>query len=248
MRGVSIPVMPVVVPPRVRELARGAALECVWQNDLGGLTLRATPQYGEPFFIKWGPRHDESTMRDEAERMQWAGRWARVPQVLSHGEDATEEWLVTAALAGDSAVSPYWRERPETAVRAVGEALRAWHDALPVEECPWDWGVAARIDAAEQRGIRVPESLRTPPPVDQLVVAHADACCPNTLLDTDGRWLAHVDLGQMGTADRWADLAVAAMSTEWNYGPGWDDTLIAAYGIAPDPARQAYYRALWNAT
>lgn len=80
------------------------------------------------------------------------------------------------------------------------------------------------------------------------MVSHGDACCPNTLIGDDGRWLAHVDLALLGTADRWADLAVASMSTEWNYGPGWEDALIEAYGVEPDRERLAYYRELWNAT
>jgi len=41
---------------------------------------------------------------------------------------------------------------------------------------------------------------------------------------------------------------VAAMSTTWNYGPGWEDALYDAYGIEPDAERIAYYRALWNET
>lgn len=79
-------------------------------------------------------------------------------------------------------------------------------------------------------------------------VCHGDACAPNTLLDAEGRPLAHVDLGALGVADRWADIAVAAMSTTWNYGPGWEHALIDAYGIAADEPRMAYYRDLWNAT
>jgi kanamycin kinase len=47
-------------------------------------------------------------------------------------------------------------------------------------------------------------------------------------------------------ADRWADLAVATWSLGWNYGPGWDATLLDAYGVAPDPERTAYYRLLWE--
>ncbi|WP_218125970.1 hypothetical protein [Sinosporangium album] len=39
---------------------------------------------------------------------------------------------------------------------------------------------------------------------------------PNTLLHADGAFAAHVDLDSLGVADRWADLAVAAWSTEWN--------------------------------
>jgi kanamycin kinase len=88
--------------------------------------------------------------------------------------------------------------------------------------------------------------LRVAPPVDQLVVCHGDACAPNTLLDDDGTFAALVDLGTLGVADRWADLAVAAWSTEWNYGPGLDTLLYDAYGVHPDPDRIAYYRLLWD--
>ena len=48
------------------------------------------------------------------------------------------------------------------------------------------------------------------PRIDRLVVCHGDACAPNTLLHDDGRFAAHVDLGSLGVADRWADIAVAA--------------------------------------
>jgi aminoglycoside phosphotransferase len=58
----------------------------------------------------------------------------------------------------------------------------------------------------------------------------------------------HVDLGALGLADRWADLAIATGSLDWNYGPGWQGTLLDAYGIAPDPARIAYYRLMWELT
>ncbi len=94
----------------------------------------------------------------------------------------------------------------------------------------------------------MPDALHDAPPIDALVVCHGDACCPNTLIGDDGSWVAHVDLGALGVADRWADIAVAAMSTEWNYGPGWHDALIAAYGVEPDRERLAFYRDLWNAT
>ncbi|PKQ36111.1 MAG: aminoglycoside phosphotransferase APH(3') [Actinobacteria bacterium HGW-Actinobacteria-11] len=176
----SIPAEDVVVPEHVRLLARGADLECVWRNDYGGLTFRATGT-AEPFYIKWGPRNLEFTLSDEAERMRWASGWITVPTVLDSGADDTHEWMITAALDGLSAVDPRWIAEPATAVRAVGEGLRAMHEALPVRECPWEWSVPSRIANAERRGIVVPESLRTAPAVDRLVVSHGDACCPNTL-------------------------------------------------------------------
>nr|WP_274636905.1 aminoglycoside 3'-phosphotransferase [Microbacterium bovistercoris] len=240
----STPMTPVAVPAAVAELARGAALTPVWQNQLGGLTFRTD----DGRYIKWGRHDPEGDAAAQAQRLRWAAAYTRVPEVLAVGADGEHEWLVTAAIEGRSAIDPRWIADPATAVRAVGEGLRRLHEALPVQECPFDWGVPQRIANAAGRGIRVPHALRTPPPIDALVVCHGDACCPNTLLDAAGRPIAHVDLGAMGVADRWADIAVAAMSTEWNYGPGWQDALIEAYGVAPDQDRLAYYRSLWNAT
>lgn len=241
---VSIPHEPPKVPPTVLELARGAGLRAVWVNELGGTTFRTD----DGRHIKFGPLNRETSLRAEAERLAWAVRYVSAPRVLEVGGDATHEWLVTATLPGESAVAARWIADPKTAVQAVGKGLRALHDALPVDDCPFDWSVEARIANAAGRGIRLPDALREAPPIDRLVVCHGDACCPNTLLDDEGCWIAHVDLGALGIADRWADIAVAAMSTGWNYGPGWEDALIAAYGVEPDPARLDFYRRLWNAT
>lgn len=240
----SIPQHDAPVPPIARRLARGAALAPVWTNKLGGMTLRTDDER----FIKIGPVHLETSMADEAERLAWAAPYLRVPTVVEQGDDGETEWLVTRAIAGLSAVHPDWVARPETAVRAIGEGLRALHESLPVASCPFDWTVPSRVANAAQRGVVVPAVLREGPPIEQLVVCHGDACAPNTLIGDDGRWSGHVDMGQLGLGDRWGDIAVAAMSTGWNYGPGWDGLLLEAYGVEPDEERLAYYRDLWNAT
>jgi kanamycin kinase len=164
--------------------------------------------------------------------------------VLEQGGDADGSWLVTEEVPGRSAVDPRWTAEPATAATAIGRGLRLLHDALPVDECPFDWSVERRLARAE---LRHPVRAE-PPPIDRLVVCHGDACAPNTLLHDDGTFAAHVDLGSLGVADRWADLAVAAWSTEWNYGPGYDGFVYEGYGIAPDPRRIAYYRHLWDMT
>lgn len=239
----SIPSEPVPAPAVVRALAAGADLTAVWVNGVGGVTYRAGSRY-----IKHEPLGPETDLAREAAKLRWASAFTRVPEVLATGRDDTHEWLVTAAIEGASAVDPAWIARPEVAVRAVGAGLRALHDALPVKACPFSWSVAERIVDASRRGIHVTAALADPPPIDRAVVCHGDACCPNTLLAADGSPIAHVDLGALGVADRWADIAVAAMSTEWNYGTGYEDLLIEAYGVEPDRERLAYYRELGNAT
>jgi len=94
-----IPTEPVAVPDRVRELARGAELEPVWINEIGGLTFRTDDER----YIKFGPRNGETSFAAEAERLAWAARYTPVPHVLEQGGDDTHEWLVTRALTGESA-------------------------------------------------------------------------------------------------------------------------------------------------
>ena len=72
---------------------------------------------------------------------------------------------------------------------------------------------------------------RGAPRADRLVVCHG----------------GHEDLG---LADRWADLAIASMSLDWNYptdGPdGFAEILFDASGVTADTERIAYYRRSWD--
>lgn len=255
----------VVVPHAVAAVAGKVPLHCVWRNELGGLTFEL-PAVSQ--FLKWAPAGSGLPLLDEATRLRWARHYASVPEVIDAGTAEDEStWLLTARLGGTSAVDERWREEPRTAVRAIGEALRAFHDALPVESCPFTWAAEERLARARSRAaagtidpmkwhqshrhLDVDDAIgmvSEPPPVDRLVVCHADACSPNTLISDDGSWSGHVDLGRMGVGDRWADLAIATWSATWNYGPGWEGELLAAYGIRADPDRSRYYRLLWDLT
>ncbi|WP_420450186.1 phosphotransferase [Ilumatobacter sp.] len=246
-------------------------MRCVWENELGGLTFEIV---GAGRFLKWAPPGSTLPpgsalwLLEEAERLRWTRPHTPVPEVLDAGTaDDGSTWLLTAALDGTTAVAERWKASPRVAVRAIGEGLRAFHESLPVARCPFTWTAEERLGRARARAdaglvdpahwhpshrhLTVDEAMAIvaePPPVDRLVVCHADSCAPNTLIGEDGRWSGHVDLGRMGIGDRWADLAVATWSTGWNYGPGWEDELLAAYGIGPDPDRTRHYRLLWDLT
>jgi kanamycin kinase len=261
----EIPTGPVTVPAVIATLAGDDTVIPVWRNELGGLTFRLEAGKGATRYAKWvAAGTPEIDLPGEAERLIWARRWATVPRVIEHGADADGAWLVTEAVPGRSAVDPRWSADPAAAAVAIGRGLRLLHDALPVERCPFDWSVEQRLTRADERiaegegpADRFPEHrhldlaeararIGDPPAIDRLVVCHGDACVPNTLLHDDGGFAAHVDLGSLGVADRWADLAVAAWSMDWNFGPGYDGGVYDGYGIAPDRDRLAYYRLLWD--
>ncbi len=264
----SAPERDVDPPEAIARLSQGRPLTTVWRNELGGLTFFDAE---ERCYLKWtAAGTPEIDLADEGVRLNWAAaQGAAVPRVLRAGADATGSWLVTAAIDSESAVAPKWIARPEIAARTIGLGLRKLHERLDPATCPFDWSVDRRLRRAAERRERglwdaewTPEKwgethrgispdrawalLQDPPALDRPVVCHGDACAPNTLLDAAGGFAAHVDLGSLGVADRWADLAVAAWSTEWNYGTGYERFVYEGYGIEADPSRIAYYRMLWD--
>lgn len=76
-------------------------------------------------------------------------------------------------------------------------------------------------------------------------MCHGDYCPPNALI-TGNQVTGYVDLGELGIADRWWDIAVATRAVTWNYGPGLEDLFLTIYGTPPDPQRQAFYRLLYD--
>lgn len=221
------------VPAAVAALADGADIEPIWRNQLGGLTYRIGDRV-----VKWNPRRTGVDLDRELERLRWLHGRHPVPVVLAAGADDEAQWLVTEALPGESVVVDAWQDRRTEAIRAIADGLRALH-ALPTDEVPAGWATASWPN-------RTPASLGPRPPLDDAVLVHGDACAPNTIIGVDGRWVGHVDLGDLTVADRWADVAVASMSVDWNFGEGHQQELFDAYGVEPDPERIRWYRALWR--
>jgi kanamycin kinase len=212
-----------------RLVCRGRPAHAAWVNEQGGITFRVGVGFSSAEFIKVA-NADVADFAGEAERLRWAARYVTVPHVLgsglNQGQDGHCAWLRTRALPGLSAVHPRWLAAPDVAVRAIGAGLRSV--AAPS-------GRSSRCGHALSSG-RWPAgwpSYRRPP---GRAWAGGGRCC------------GHVDFGELGVADRWADLAVATLSLRWNYpGRRWGAEFFAAYGVEPDPARIDYYRRLWQA-
>ena len=221
------------VPGIVREIAAGREIELAWRNELGGLTFRI----GDAF-LKWNPPSTGVDLERDRVRLEWLTGRHPAPRVMHHGREGEAQWLLTEALPGSSAVGDTWRARRAEAIRAIAAGLRALH-AIGVEEYPEAWTSEVWVG-------RAPASIGPRPSIDDPVIVHGDACAPNTLIAPNGRWVGNVDFGDLAVGDRWADLAVASMSLDWNFGPGHQDELFDAYGTAPDTERIRYYRALWH--
>ncbi|MFE3453143.1 APH(3') family aminoglycoside O-phosphotransferase [Nonomuraea sp. NPDC059194] len=226
--------------------------DAVWSDDHEGMSghlLRVSSASGV-FYVKHG-----SVAEAEYERLRWLKHWMAVPDIVAFDQDA----LVLADVGWPSLE----RRAPADIGAIMGRVLRELH-AVPIEECPFDEGLTVRLARAEQRleaGLvdaddfdddhadlsprQVYDRLLADRPAhEDLVVAHGDYTPSNVLVSRDGRPVL-IDVGGLGVADRYLDLAIALRDLGEDFGESAVDDFLTAYGLEEvDRRRLDYYRLL----
>jgi aminoglycoside phosphotransferase len=238
-----------------------------WSHIADVTTWRLRSPSGEVRYLKVARRGWEQSLAAEHERLVWAAGRLLVPSVLDYGRDSACEWLLSAGLPGVNATDDGLRADPARLAPLLAAGLRQFH-TVAVDDCPFDSRLDVMLASARQRvaaglvdarrdlhrdhGDITPEQAlarleQLRPQQEDLVVCHGDYCLPNVLI-RDGCVSGYVDLGQLGVADRWADLATATWSVTWNLGPGWEDLFLETYGVERDAEKLAFYRLLYDLT
>ncbi len=209
---------------------------------------------------------------DEAEVAREAGVPSRAARVhhddafglaaRGYGGDAERDAVgdpeVPAAGRSPEAASSGGAARPSVGT-IMGTLLRRLH-SLPVEECPFDGrldtvlaharrmvleGLVDAEDFDDDNQGRTPEQVLVQlhderPEETDLVVTHGDFTSANVL---EGGIL--IDVGALGVADRYRDLALAARDLSGHHSQDEVAAFFAAYGVdTPDQRRLDYYRLL----
>lgn len=203
----------------------------------------------------------------EVPRLEWLARHGiPVPEVAATGRMGEWTYLVTTTVPGEP-LSPYWDgERLMAGVDAVADLAKVLH-ALPADACPFDRSLAVtranaemavglgEVDLDDLDGERagwdgtrllaaLEERVRRVV-VEETAVCHGDFTVSNVLLDPvtlEVRGL--IDVGRLGVADRYADLALMTRGLP-EVGEGLADRFMYRYGEIPaDPERVALYRLL----
>jgi kanamycin kinase len=252
-------------PAELARVAPGWNPELAYRLVPGVTTWRLHGPGGAVRYAKIDTEGRYPGLEREAERMRWARQWLPVPDVVSLERFGTTTVLLTDALEGRDATDSAWRRDVRGLVRAFGRGLRSFHEAVATELCPFRFDVERAlahvgrrvalddIDAAGFHaehahltpGAALTELQATAPAEEDLVVCHGDYCPPNVLL-VSGRVTGYLDLGELGVADRWCDVAVGGWSTCWNFGDELEPLFYEGYGIAPDPERIRFYRLLYD--
>ncbi|EEC4135775.1 aminoglycoside O-phosphotransferase APH(3'')-Ib [Salmonella enterica subsp. enterica serovar Dublin] len=223
-------------------------------------------------FAKIAPASRRGELAGERDRLIWLkGRGVACPEVINWQEEQEGACLVITAIPGVPAADLSGADLLK-AWPSMGQQLGAVH-SLSVDQCPFERRLSRMfgraVDVVSRNAVNpdfLPDEDKSTPQLDLLarverelpvrldqertdmVVCHGDPCMPNFMVDPKTLQCTGLfDLGRLGTADRYADLALMIANAEENWAAPDEAerafaVLFNVLGIeAPDRERLAFY-------
>ena len=237
-----------------------------WARDAvgqsGGAVYRLHGKTGTPdLFLKHGDGTVADDVTNEMASLLWLADYVPVPAVAQFIRTPDQAWLLMTAMRGQTA-QQVLESDPDARLAIVdilAAFLRRLH-AIPVGECPFNSDDAFRLCQArrrveaglvetdefdEERQGWTAEQVWTAmqellPLAPDPVVTHGDFSLDNLMID-QGEVIGCIDLGRVGIADRYQDLAIL-----WHnlgeFGASLQDRLFQQYGVAgPDQRKLQFH-------
>ncbi|MER0485023.1 APH(3'') family aminoglycoside O-phosphotransferase [Streptomyces sp. Edi2] len=222
-------------------------------------------------YAKCVPAADAVDLKAERDRIAWLGdRGIPGPRVLDWRSGNAGACLVTSAVPGVPADQVSAVDL-RVAWERIADAVRRLHE-VPVGECPFRRGldgmVAVARDVVTREAVNpefLPVEQQHTPAAELLarlvaqvarrreqeaadtVVCHGDLCLPNIILDPQTLNVSgFIDLGRLGLADRYADLALLLANARETWpneeqARAADVAFAEKYGITLDHDRLRFY-------
>lgn len=211
--------------------------------------------------------------KNERDIVEWLDGQILVPEIPVYCVEDGTAFTLMSRIHGKMLCDEEYLNNPEMLIRCVAEGLKMlWK--VDVSECPFRtsrlderlkqarWNVEHNLVDLEnvepetfgEGGFRNPEELlgwlEANRPEEDIVFTHGDFCLPNVFVQNH-RISGFIDLGKMGPADRWQDIAIVLRSLNHNsvgfYNGGkkyFDFTnqmLLDELGIEMDYDKYRYY-------
>ncbi|MFC5891080.1 APH(3'') family aminoglycoside O-phosphotransferase [Kitasatospora sp. CM 4170] len=222
-------------------------------------------------YAKCVPVAGAADLAAERERIVWlSARAVPGPAVLDWFDADVGACLITSAVHGVSA-DQVSAEDLRGSWERIADAVRRLHE-VPVSQCPFHRGLDTMVtlardvvarDAVNPQFLPV-EQQHTPPAgllarlarqvprrrdqeAGDAVVCHGDLCLPNIMLDPQTLDVSgFIDLGRLGQADRYADLALLLANARETWADegqarAADVAFAERYGITLDDERLRFY-------
>lgn len=220
-------------------------------------------------------RHSSET-DNEKEIVNWLDGRIAVPQIPAYEVLNGTAYTLMSKVPGRMLCDEEYLANPRKLIKLVAEGLKMlWR--VDVSTCPCRvsrleerlkearWNVENEmvdLDNVEPEtfgpnGFSNPEELlvwlEQNRPTEDIVLTHGDFCLPNIFAEGD-KISGFIDLGKMGPADRWQDIAIALRSLEHNFSGRYNNDrvyfafeprmLLDELGIEMDERKNRYYMLL----
>lgn len=258
--GREVAVEAIAVPAGLAKAVAGKSWFRDRVGESGCAVYRLSQAVAEDLYLKTADAETLGDLVDEMVRLRWLSGHLPVPPLHGFGLEGDGGWMLTGRLPGRTAYQLLEADPAAATVLAASLArfLRRLH-ALPVERCPFNADHALRLSAAQDRmdaGLvdeddfddsRQGRSARQvwdemldglPSHFDR-VVTHGDFSLDNLFI-LDGEVVGCIDLGRVGVADPWQDLAILWHSLA-EFGEAPAAAMLEAYGVALDPVRLDFH-------
>lgn len=206
----------------------------------------------------------------EIQMMEWLEGKANVPKVICHAVEEDTSYLLMSKMQGMMSCDIQYLENSDILVHLLVSGMKAlWN--VDIKECPVNWNLKNKLELAKGRvlnnlvdvdhcdphtfgedGFASPldlyQWLETHQPQEELVLSHGDYCLPN-IFGLENEFSGFIDIGHMGIADKWQDIALCYRSLRDNMngsygGKVYDfnpDILFEKLGIEKDLEKLNYY-------
>lgn len=254
----------ILFPPAISEIIK----ENNYQTDSIGMSGSQVLLF-EEMVLKIQQENEET--QNEARIMKWLEGKLPVPQVICHEIQDGRDYLLMTRIHGSMSCADEYLQNTEHLAQILASGLnQLWN--IDITNCPCNMNLDRKLKMAQynvkhhlvdldnvdpetfgENGFKNPEHLLdwlfSHRPPEDFVLSHGDFCLPNILLE-DGQVSGFIDLGKMGIADRWQDIALCYRSFRDNctgkyqkavqvsYHP---DLLFEKLGIIPDWDKINYY-------
>jgi aminoglycoside phosphotransferase len=203
---------------------------------------------------------------------QWLSQRIPTPRILVYEVVDEKAYCLMSRVKGRMACDEIYMNDPELLLEIITKALQLlW--SVDISDCPCIQNLDVKLDMARfnvendlvdvdnaepdtfgKEGFKDPQELlkwlEDNRPDEDLVFTHGDFCLPNIFAE-DSNITGFIDLGRMGVADKWQDIALCYRSLKHNfegkYNGGYyydgfsPNMLFEKLGIEVDQKKLRYY-------